>query len=352
MMYKNISTLVYNIRDSVVSISGHWLNDNTSTSGNGFFIKGHYIICPSILLFNKTKLPDRILVDISNVNNSGKSYSYEAELIGYDGAGNIGVLKINFEKDCNKGNPILRNSHQFLPWGKSRNANQGDQVLVVGKTVVLSENSVTTAIISDNRYVSNQGAGEMLLLSCSVSSAGLPVITLEGTIIGMMIENNIALSEFFMRRPVKTIIKKNYGEVDSFIDSNSRVRKSFLGVFGTLLTQDDYYTTMCESRKTLSKSRDICREILGYRIISLTSLSPLKEIIIPGDIITHINSCLLGNRKGQISPSLVMWRLIPQTKIILTYKKQEENFSQEHNIEVETLEYDPLYDFPLSSILI
>lgn len=341
MMYKNIATLIYSVRDAIVTVSCHYSETNTTKKSNGFFIKGHYIICPSEVIFNDKKLTKKILVDISNVNNSGKSYSYETELIGYDGAGNIAVLKINFEKEGNKNNPVLRNSHQFLPWGKSRNINQGEQIWLIGQTVQGSENSIIDGIISDNRYVSDI-PGEMLLLSCSVPSFGLPVITVDGDIIGMSVGKNIALSEFFMRKPVKAIIKKNYGEEDNSVetvDGIFRVRKSFLGIFGILLSQDDYYESI--------NFNNLCREIVGYKI---THLNELREISV-GDIVTQINGCPLGDRKGQISPSLVMWRLAPRTKIILTYKKQEEGFIEDHVVEVETKEYDLQYDFPLTNVL-
>lgn len=316
-MVKNAATVIYNFRDAVVEIS------TMKTTCFGFFIKGHYLICPSSVLYEGVNVLKTVYVQVTNVNNTGKCFSYEAEVVGLDGAGGVAVLKINHEKESNKGNPILKNSHQFLPWGKSRNLSQGDEVLVFCER----------ASILHNRHSSASHRGELLLLSSS-GETGQPVVDGDGTVVGMILSEKVALSEFFIRKPVKCLIKKHYGEQDDFVKDSTppTFRKSCLGIFGVLATQDDLIQTTP-------------REIIGYKVTQ--TLQP--TVVSEGDIVTHINGCPLGNKKGQISPSLVMWRVLPFTQIVLTYKSKSQNFKVV-TTEVLTGEFEE--DFSSSIILI
>ena len=525
----SIKDLICNIRDAVVSIVGQIVLRSESaetrlelTTGNGFFIKGHYIICPASLVlipptllgtgqripstersfvrattqteqvstvtqfpkstfsiddrfaldlqldfpkedirqwskstqhprvFNLLKGPQglsvdqtlfdlpnelirvsKVLVAVSNVNGSSVSYSYEADILGIDGAANIAVLYINNNQEWNRCNPPIRTCHPILHWGKSRNSCPGDKIIVIGDiaspdTVGLSnilitgasENGVSFGNIADNRYVSYGGSvpGELLLLSNIFSlgrQQGLPVINRGGAVIGMVINvnnntpNNIALSEFFMRRPVKALIRsfldncvlkqsktlsgqmpKNYqGFIEPVLDTISsyyRFNKSWLGLGGIAMNQNDFNTIINSNLNTILYESELknplivednlergseCKEIVGYRILAVAGpiagigffipgtppinsmipklpSSPVYGIIAAGDIITHINGCPLGDRKGQIAPALLMWRVRPGDTVTIRYRKQNENFILNHEITVCTHSYEPFLDFP------
>lgn len=222
---------------------------------------------------------------------------------------------------------------------------------------------------------------------------GLPVITTNGTVVGMFlhVENttglHIALSEFFMRRPVKTLIRsfidnnipENYCDfvelVSDPINTYYRFNKSCLGLGGVLMSQNDFNTSINNdlTRTPVFYDGPSCKEIVGYRILAIASSilpspffipgasppdslvptlpsSPLYEVISTGDIITHINSCPLGDRKGQISPALLMWRVRPGDTVIVRYRKQSENFEGFHEITICTSSYEPFLDFPWYTI--
>lgn len=439
----SIRELICNLRDAIVNITGKGiLTDLDGKSrlinrrGNGFFIKGHYIICPSDLVLiypafldasesiKKVKGVERgsditqhistpkldhiarmskILVDISNVNGCNKAFSYEADLVGVDGASNIAVLRINMTASWNMHNPPITGCHPVLQWGKSRSTCPGDKIFVIGDitsaTMDLSlaeltelfpraENAVAIGNIADNRYVFPNGqiVGELLLLSnlfSGGSQQGLPVITMDGRIIGMSIYVasysgfNVALSEFFMRRPVKTLIRSY---IDNCVSENHRrfihpisdhigtyykFTKSWLGLCCIPMSQDDFDTDIIISPTVPSSfirvpntklSHLESKEIVGYRILKISdgisnssTRSPIYGIISVGDIITHINGCPLGDRKCQISPSLVMWRVRPGDVITIIYKKQSEMFGSSHDLSVSTDFYDPLLDYPFYS---
>jgi hypothetical protein len=355
----NIRQLVYKCRDAVVMISGYFINeeDLIIIRGNGFFIKGHYIICPASLIMMKTRLVNKILIGVSDVNGDSLSYSYSGYIVGVDGAANIAILKIH-----NETIPTLRTCQPFLLWGKSRNCCSGDNILLLGDIIGnhFSENGVCCGYLSDNRYVNGNIVGELLLLNTSITKnnqCGMPILNLEGKIIGMYINENLGLSEFFMRRPIKNIImtyqkqiiSNNTSFINKFVSSDFRYIKSWLAISAIVSSQDDYETTI--DRKLLINNKIVSRDIIGYRILSLLDISPLYNILFEGDIITHINGCPLGDRKGQISPSLILWRIYPGDTINVTYKKQQEIFEFVHQCEVKTLMLDKNYDFPHNEIL-
>lgn len=454
---RTIRELVYNLRDAVVSIIGQAIlldeHDNKSLvsyRGNGFFIKGHYIVCPASLTLispdllakhhrdeststigtcpNKLVRVSRILVDVSNVNGSGKSYCYDANIIGIDGAANIAILRINTTTN----NPIIRVCHPFLQWGKSRNASSGDNIMLIGNTsapgmldncrtsLAGAENGVVLGTLGDNRYTFPTGhvPGELLLLSnmSPIGQQGLPIILIHGlelplisnyrdssssdsgyygSVIGMTVHvegshtYNIGLSEFFIRRSVKALIKSHQDNSisDRYMDfinivpdelgNYYRFNKGWLGLAGVLMDSQDYTTNFNGLQRVPCQDirGDTCREIVGYRILAIASPdrqdgifipgnvptnsivpdlppSPLYGIIECGDIITHVNNCPLGDRKGQISPTLVMWRVKPGSEVTITYKKEKENFAEVHNVNVSTLSYQPFLDFPFYSDLL
>ena len=245
-----------------------------------------------------------------------------------------------------------------------------------------AENSIIIGNISDTRYVFPYGQvpGELLLLSNVFSvgdQKGLPVLNTEGMVIGMIlsinssIRYNIALSEFFMRRPIKALISiyqnntiaEHYkGFIEQVFDplgNYYKYNKSTLGLGCVLVTQEDYNTNIIYNSSyiripyfdTDMKLTDgpHCKEIVGYRVLIRLIPDLLNDVINIGDIITHINECPLGDRKGQISPSLVMWRVKPGELITMTYKKQTERFATSYTINVETKAYDALFDYPFYS---
>lgn len=410
--------LVYNIRDAVVSITCQYtlLTEHGKIfklkHGNGFFIKNHYIVCPAHLvlinpiLYHSTlnhdentsvATVDKILVTVSNVNNKDISYSYQCEIIGIDPCGNIAILKINMVTPWNTSNPFIEDYHPFLHWGKSRGVSAGDVIAVIGDTInsdnigftnkslgLQAENGVLIGNVGDNRFVypGGQISGELLLLSNIFINGkeGLPVISMDGKVIGMTIhlQNgavSLALSEFFMRRPIKALL--NTSKYEDFV-KNSLYHKGCLKVGGILMTQEDYNTDIAmEQKEIIAQESSICsknltcrrmnktsskiervpihdvclgsKDIVGYRILTIADDSPLIETIHIGDIITHINDCPLGDRKGQIAPALIMWRIKINEKVKITYKMQKERFSTSRNIEVFTTEMDDLFNYPFYS---
>ncbi len=346
-----LRSIICEARDAVVHVTGRF--EKTIEEGNGFFMRGHYIICPASLIIFEGKIANKILVDVSNVNGLGKAFSYNAELVGYDGAGNIAVLIIPGD--------YINISHPTLKWGKSRNVCPGDKVVLIGDIlhrlsndrVLMSENGVLIGNIGDNRYVCPLGEipGELLLLT-TCSNQGLPVLSCEGHVIGMVLDDYVALSEFFMRRPIKAIVRSYIDSTKNqpdpkyvgFIDDSNKIYryiKSSLGIGGFLVTQNDFVN-----------NNDSPREIIGYQVNYIVDHSELVHTLEIGDHVTHINGKPLGDRKGQTSPALIMWSICPGNIVTITYLKQSEKFTNPYEFSTPTHVMKELWDRPTKTLLI
>ena len=351
--------IIFNNRDAVIfihSITKINNGKNIQNCSNGFFIKNYFIICPSeVVTINNKDIFDKILVTISNVSQSGKSYCYIASVVGVDASSNIAVLYINFDNEWNKHNPNI-NSHSYLKWSKSRNLSSTDVIYVIGNinniskhSKETSENGALVGNIVNNRFVDPDGLipCELLLLNNILTSGrncGLPVLDQYGGIVGMTTYHqrykNIAISEFFMRKPIRRLIqsfKKDVIESPYIIKMSHSYEssyewymhnKSWVGIAGRQMNSLDYFN------ETINK------EIVGYYV---TSKNEYFEI---GDIVVSIDECPLGSRKGQISPALIMYRTPPGSSIKVIYKKLSEHYNEIHEINIITKSYPDILNYP------
>lgn len=201
--------------------------------GNGFFIKGHYIVAPAHLVLLPPSLTStalryplispsdaltgsmkdqmvrasRLLVSVFNVNGKGESFVYEADLVGVDGAGDIAVLKINYKKEWNRCNPCVEKCHPFFTFGSSRGSKDGEKVYLIGDYVSSSHNlrlfnavgGVSDGVLSDHRYVDYAGyaLAEQVLVSAGAYaySSGLPILNGQGLVIGMQTSDLAAVAD-------------------------------------------------------------------------------------------------------------------------------------------------------------
>lgn len=269
----------------------------------GFFIKGHYIITtasavlmpPTLTstvnrypfitnppltingsMYNGTFRASRILVDVFEVNNRKCSFTYEADIVGVDGAGNLAILKINHKKQWNACNPCIEKCHPYLKWSNSRKNKRGSKAYIIGDIAANNHNQVDTTattvnnlgnytngckmisagVICDNRYVDHSGwiLHESVVTDAITSQLcqGGPILNCEGKVIGVVAGNvtnvlsnlnsdiplTIGPSEFFIRRVIRTILKGKANKranrylvyVNDPAGAYSRYIKGYLGI--------------------------------------------------------------------------------------------------------------------------
>lgn len=195
-------------------------------SGNGFFIPGHFIVCPASLIllpptingaanrypYSLTKgylttpgpidsqmiSASRILVTVYNVNGRKQTFTYQAQIVGVDGAGDIAMLRIDYDSIYNIGAPCLhKKEHPYFMMRDSREACPGERIYVMGSTCTSSEipyqqenqRSIVEGIISENKFLESQGwiLPECIVIDANVYSpnTGNPIIDCYGRILGM-----------------------------------------------------------------------------------------------------------------------------------------------------------------------
>lgn len=319
--------------------------------GNGFFMKGSIIIAPAQLVLMPPSLTavanrypwyqnqdlgpnsqvqdvmmraSRILVTVFNVNNMGKSYTYEADLIGVDGAGDIAVLKINYNKLWNNCNPCVEACHPYISYGCSRASNKGEKIYLLGDANSGKKNfntvcGISSGLLSDNRYVDYNGSvlAETVLVDVPVltPSAGLPILNSEGRLLGMQttyLSSDVATfgtgfvagpSEYFMKHVIKSILKGTCPGVPNCrleiindpIGPYLRYKKAYLGIGYNVLTGVSYdYTRDFTSGLNISGAPKIRlspdgnflitpgnKEQNGIQVVGLAGLNPKDENGIP-----------------------------------------------------------------------
>lgn len=138
----------------------------------------------------------RIMVSVFGVEDKGcrRSYVYETELVGVDGAGDLAILRINDCTSFNKCQPSLCH-HNAFTLGKVPCA--GDAVYLLGDYVSSALNrrtfnavsAISEGIISDAHYGDYFGWAlqEAVLITAPAYafSAGLPILDCHGRVIAM-----------------------------------------------------------------------------------------------------------------------------------------------------------------------
>lgn len=334
------------------------------THGSGFLIKERYIVCPASLVsippdisyVSTSQQPvggltgplyrypyintaaaassgvggaiqqvSRILVDVFDVNGKGNNYTYEAYVVGIDGAGNIALLAIDQETSWNGWNPCLECCHPYFRWSKSRKTKPGDPIFFIGDLVYNtytnyenivpyiypSERVITTGVITNNE--GTDGAGfvqhEMIVtdIVAGTSASGGVILNNCGAVIGMyttrvglddraILDNRsdapqiagscyvAGVSEFFMRYPLKAFLQgskekkfgRHLGTVTDAIGNFYYYIKGYMGMAWTPVNGNDYSyflgtdgTQVPAMNNTGAFPSVTCTQNVGLRVITL-----------------------------------------------------------------------------------
>jgi len=165
----------------------------------------------------------RILLTVNNVNGKGRSFIYEATLAGVDGAGNVAVLLIDYDKTFNAINPRVGPGrdpcnkkckplcHPYFKWGRSGEVKVGDKAYVIGQQGRLLNGSraVTVGTVADNAYVDVGGwnLAESIVIDAPGygHSVGAPILNTKGEVIGMQTTNLEELANLAARNDLTAV---------------------------------------------------------------------------------------------------------------------------------------------------
>lgn len=340
------------------------------THSNGFLIKGDYIVCPAATVSippdalyqngtpvyrypyvstsatsdgtpNSITQVSRVLVDIFDVNGKGHAYTYEAFVLGIDGAGNIAILGINFDQnDWNAYLPCIRNCHPYFRWSRSRKSKCGDPVFLLGGYSLhdfghfglsWTQPLIQQGLLTSNKAIDYTGWIQHEILQTTLESSfcasGSPILNNCGAVIGMHVATSnttvpsedavdlrdhlgkgfvIAVSEFFMRLPIKVFMqgvkkcnyRKHLGTVTDAIGNFSYMIKGYMGIAWTNVTGSDFKHfigangTEVPIYDAAGALIDIkCTENVGLRVITIAqSTAPQTfDIANPTDLSVKTN---------------------------------------------------------------
>ena len=223
----------YRYKDAVVVISGYARpgpNSEIPITGTlfpaitvqGFIIRVGsklYVIGPSIAVVMSPSnvvpidIPigtvfDSWFATVKNANLEGCNVIYQLTLLGYTGQGDTAVFGLDYDIPFNKCLRKLKH-HPYLQWSNSRETPVGSPAFIFSYTgsipsVAVPHNSgpargINQVVVVDNRYVDSYGQvlyeGIALQGASAASYIGSPILTQQGTVIGMVTTLYNTLSE-------------------------------------------------------------------------------------------------------------------------------------------------------------
>jgi hypothetical protein len=375
---------------------------NVKFEGNGFFVTSkHFIVCPAHLVIMDpalTRVPagpsgeptpfNQIFVDVFNVNGSGASWTYQARLVGVDGAADIAVLRISHSDNPNP--PKLRKCHPYLKFGSSLKYSPGNQVFSIGTLFRQDFQSIAEGIVRNNKALDQSGSVVYEMMSTTlpynafstVSSGvitkleapdGAPILDVTGRVVGMIAtaantsgssswtplnpaptgaeyfsSDNYAVgpSQRFMRCVLRAIIKSYCkgaanSHTTAVVDPGNgqtfyKYTKGFLGLNFTVVDAD-FYTTNTGAN---------CRQIIG---LGITGTSAISFAGYTGGILSHINCVELGNLSYQLAPTLLTWRKSAGDKVKVTLRPAQDTYNDIYETSATLLTFPNVRDYsPLS----
>jgi len=165
-------------KDASVSL---YIDDTSSVCSGSFISQDGYILTAAHCCSPDT--PDNIFSNIyalvTNYDGNGTSRVVECDFIGMDGAGDVGVLKVDG----------LTNQ-SYLNWGDSTEIRTGDHCFVLGNPLGIDHQSITDGLVRDATYVQTETPTFVVESIWTETlgyggNSGSPIIDLTGNIIGL-----------------------------------------------------------------------------------------------------------------------------------------------------------------------
>ncbi len=343
--------LYESIRDAVVMISV-----NQSWQGTGFFISPDGYITTAAHVISEP-------VDDKNEKGAIKpakdiyvlvspSYDvYRCRVVGIDGVGDIGVLKIDNDDPFNKTNPPIA-EHRYLPFVDK--AKTGELAYVLGYPLGTDLSSFSMGIVRNERFVAPSlfiPFNVVLITSPAYQgNSGSPIVNVDGDVIGLLTFVYYANDQTFESiggGPSSSIVsyvseklisadkKKIKGEeAPAYFDAKLlKFRKGYLGFENTKVVWFSDIPALVQKYGFPKK------QPIGFRG-SVADNSPLKGIIGSKDIIIRLDGKDIGALPGQTAPGDILWRKVPGESVEIEYYPFDGNkYGSLKKIKIKLQEY-------------
>lgn len=360
------SKVYHKIRNAVVMISvdSRW-------QGTGFFISPDGYICTAAHVITSSKEKSAGLEPAKNIYVLVcPSYEvYKCKIIGYDGAGDIGVLKIDENDPYNQSLPPIRNQQhlQFEPQAKT-----GELAFVLGYPLGTDISSFSMGIVRNEKFVAPSLfiPFNLILITCPAyqGNSGSPIVNASGKVIGLLTFVYFSKEQTYESiggGPCSDIVKYVTDQVMDGYKSKGNphfdyeTKKYKKGFFGMGPCRMVWFSDIpnLKDKYRFPRTRPIGFRGQGYQdkafgIKKTNDSNDAKQLITspfkPTDVITAINGVDIGALPEQFAPGTILWKTIPNQEIRVDYYSLDDNgsYSTLKQKIVKLVEYpDPLDSF-------
>jgi S1-C subfamily serine protease len=339
---------IYNkIKNSVVMISV----DN-KWQGTGFFVNNEGYICTAAHVISTTADEEKETGPLIAAKNvyvlvSPNYHVYKCRVVGFDGAGDIGVIKIDENDPYNKNLPKIDNN-EYLKFGN--NVKTGNLAYVLGYPLGTDISSFSMGIIRNESFVAPSLFLPFNLVLVTTpayqGNSGSAIVNTDGEVVGLLTFVYFSKEQTYesigggpskdiVSFVVNSIINGDKGSDPHFDKTTKKFRKGFLGVGSSKMVWFSDLPVISNKYK-FPEIRPI-----GFRgQVEKTTKSDFSKIIKQTDIITKINGIDIGALPDQKAPGSVLWKLLPGDTVKVDYYTLEnEKYILKKDVELKLLTF-------------
>ena len=324
------SQIYQNIKDAVVMLSV-----NQSWQGTGFFVSadGYIVTAAHVISQAKDENDEKgAIVPATEIYAlvAPKYDVYKCRVVGIDGTGDIGVLKIDQDDPFNQKNPPIK-GQKFLKFYDKPST--GELAFVLGYPLGTDLSSFSMGIVRNEKFVAPSlfiPFNVILITSPAYQgNSGSPIVDVNGNVIGLLTFVYYANEQTFesigggptastvnlvSERLIEADQKKVKGlKVPAYFDKNNlKYRKGYLGFDSTKVVWFSDIPTLNQ------KYKFPFRKPIGFRG-KVSKDSPLSGIVGDKDIIVKIDGKEIGALPSQTAPGDILWRKLPGEKVRIDY---------------------------------
>jgi S1-C subfamily serine protease len=345
------SKIYSEIREGVVMLSV-----NQSWQGTGFFVSpdGYIVTAAHVISEPKDERDEKGAIIPAKEIYALVAPTYEVykcRVVGIDGTGDIGVLKIDMDEPFNKNNPPIKDI-KYLPF--TSNSKTGDLAFVLGYPLGTDLSSFSMGIVRNEKFVAPSlfiPFNVILITSPAYQgNSGSPIVNVNGEVIGLLTFVYYAneqtfesigggptssIVSFVAQRLIDADKKKLKGEtIPVYFDRNSlKYRKGYMGFESTKVVWFSDIPTLVDKYKFPFKRP------IGFRG-QVSKNSPLHGVLGSKDIIVRIDGKEIGALPSQTAPGDILWRKTPGDKIKIEYYPLEnDSYGKLKSLEVKLQDY-------------
>jgi serine protease Do len=345
------SKIYSEIREGVVMLSV-----NQSWQGTGFFVSpdGYIVTAAHVISEPRDENDEKgAIIPAKEIYALvAPNYDvYKCRVVGIDGTGDIGVLKIDMDDPFNKNNGPIK-IQKYLSF--TEQTKTGDLAFVLGYPLGTDLSSFSMGIVRNEKFVAPSlfiPFNVILITSPAYQgNSGSPIVNANGDVIGLLTFVYYANEQTFesigggptssivsyvTQRLIEADKKKLKGDtIPAYFDKSSlKYKKGYMGFDSTKVVWFSDIPVLTD------KYNFPFKKPIGFRG-QVSKNSPLYGKVGNKDIIVRIDGKEIGALPNQTAPGDILWRKVPGEKITIEYYPLEgDRYGSLKTLDVKLLDY-------------